>query len=306
MRVHTASPELVSPTVDPSYPPEYNPHLLPQLVAKPWLRPSPEPVTLLNCRVVDVVRGVLLDGLRTVTIEQGRIVSIDLPDETKHSPAGGVVDLAGRYLCPGLIDCHVHIIHTPGEASIAAMRTVPRELVTLRATYVLKTMLSRGFTTVRDLGGANKLIANAIEEGIIPGPRLFQCGFVISQTGGHGDSLPGVSGGSSEGCCGHVYSSGRTADGVPAVLKAVREELKAGADFIKLMIGGGVASPYDAIESVQFTREEVRAATETAWNSGRKMCTAHAYTVDAIRHAVENGARGIEHGNLLDRPTAEM
>ncbi|OCF42588.1 hypothetical protein I317_03573 [Kwoniella heveanensis CBS 569] len=289
-----------------TYPPTYNPHLLPELVAKPWLRELSPAVTLLHCKVIDTEAGKLLDGMRTVKLRAGKIVSIDKGGETANIGGKNVVDVEGRYICPGLIDCHVHIIHTPGEASIASMRTVPRELVTLRSTYVLESMLKRGFTTIRDLGGANKMIANAIEEGIIEGPRLLQCGYVISQTGGHGDSLPGISGGSGEGCCGHVYSSGRTADGVPAVLKAVREELKGGADFIKLMIGGGVASPYDALESVQFTRDEVRAATETAWNSGRKMCTAHAYTVDAIIHAIENGVRGIEHGNILDKPTAEM
>ncbi|WVF68082.1 hypothetical protein IAT40_002845 [Kwoniella sp. CBS 6097] len=292
-------------TPEAKYPPTYNPHLLPELVAKPWMKQPSLAITLLNCKVIDTEAGRLLDGLRTVKLEGGKVVSIEKTD-LSIAAEGSVVDVKGRYICPGLIDCHVHIIHTPGEASIASMRIVPRELVTLRSTYVLKSMLKRGFTTIRDLGGANKMIANAIEEGLIEGPRLFQCGYVISQTGGHGDSLPGVSGGNGEGCCGHVYSSGRTADGVPAVLKAVREELKGGADFIKLMIGGGVASPYDALESVQFTKEEVRAATETAWNSGKKICTAHAYTVEAINHAIENGVKGIEHGNILDIPTAEM
>ncbi|WVW81025.1 hypothetical protein I302_103016 [Kwoniella bestiolae CBS 10118] len=290
----------------PTYPPTYNPHVVPSLVPKPWVPPPSTRVTLINCRVVDVVKGRIIPELQTIKLEAGKITSISETSKDMEEESRNVVDVDGRYICPGLIDCHVHIIHTPGEPTIAQMRQVPRELAALRSTYVLRTMLTRGFTTVRDLGGANKLIANALEEGVISGPRLIQCGYVISQTGGHGDSLPSISGGNGEGCCGHVYSSGRTADGVPAVLKAVREEIKAGADFIKLMIGGGVASPYDSIESIQFTPDEVKAATMTAWNSGRLMCTAHAYTPDAIRHAVDNGVRGIEHGNLLDEPTAQL
>ncbi|WWC92108.1 uncharacterized protein L201_007062 [Kwoniella dendrophila CBS 6074] len=288
-----------------TYPPTYNPHVVPSLVPKPWLRPPSTKVTLVNCKIIDVVKGKVLPELQTVKLEGGKIVSIIPSSEVEENDRNNIVDIDGHYLCPGLIDCHVHIIHTPGEPTIAQMRQVPRELAALRSTFVLRTMLTRGFTTVRDLGGANKLIANALEEGVISGPRLIQCGYVISQTGGHGDSLPSISG-ANEGCCGHVYSSGRTCDGVPGVLKAVREEIKAGADFIKLMIGGGVASPYDSIESIQFTPEEVRAATYTAWNSGRLTCTAHAYTPEAIRHAVDNGVKGIEHGNCLDEDTAKL
>ena len=147
------------------------------------------------------------------------------------------------------------------------------QLITLRSTFVLKAMLSRGFTTVRDTGGATKFIATCLSENLIIGPRLFQCGKAISQTGGHGDfGSPALSGGDGVGCCGgHVQSLGRTADGVPMVLKATREELKQGADFIKIMVGGGVASETDGIETVQYTAEEVRAVTTTAWQMGKKM-----------------------------------
>ena len=206
------------------------------------------------------------------------------------------------------------------------MVSTSNQLVTLRATFVLRSMLSRGFTTVRDTGGASKHLANAIAEGLIAGPRLFQCGKAISQTGGHGDFGAGESGGDGVGCCsGHVQSMGRTADGVPAVLKATREELKQGADFIKIMVGGGVVSETDAIETVQYTPEEVRACTDAAWRMGKRMVrrgppermveegvlltyqvTAHAYTDEAIEHAVTNGVRGIEHGNLMSAKTAKM
>jgi imidazolonepropionase-like amidohydrolase len=167
-------------------------------------------------------------------------------------------------------------------------------------------MVRRGFTTARDTGGASKLIAESIEEGLLEGPRLFQCGKALSQTGGHGDFSPAKSGGSDTGCCGgHAQSVGRTADGVPQVLKATRKELKAGADFIKIMVGGGVASETDAIETVQFTAEEIQAITTTCRQMGKKHTTAHAYTVDAVNHAIDNGVKGIEHGNLIDKATAQ-
>ena len=92
---------------------------------------------------------------------------------------------------------------------------------------------------------------------------------------------------------------------MPQVLKAVREELKAGADFIKIMVGGGVASEADAIETVQYSAEEIQAITRTCAQMGRRHTTAHAYTNEAIRHAIDNGVKGIEHGNLMDKETAE-
>lgn len=159
------------------------------------------------------------------------------------------------------------------------MVRTPPQLITLRTTFILKSMLARGFTSVRDTGGATKHLANSIAEGLIPGPRLFQCGFAISQTGGHGDFSPAISGGDGLGCCGgHAESLARTADGVPAVLKATREELKQGADFIKIMVGGGVASETDAIETVQYSSEEIRAVTSTAWQMGKKMVGAKSRT----------------------------
>lgn len=176
---------------------------------------------------------------------------------------------------------------------------------------------------MRDCGGATKIIAEALHEGLIEGPRLFQCGKAISQTGGHGDFAAVGTPGMSVACCGgHSISLGRVADGVPAVLKAVREELKQGADFIKIMLGGGVASECDAIETVQYSLEEVKAVTSSAWQYGKKMVclpytlprwyvliqqtTAHAYTIEAINHAIEGGCRGIEHGNLMDKATAKL
>ena len=157
---------------------------------------------------------------------------------------------------------------------MADMIRTPEQLVTLRSTYILKSMLDRGFTTVRDTGGATKFLATSISENLVAGPRLFQCGKAISQTGGHADYSAAISGGNdiNPGCCGgHSATIGRVADGVPSVLTAVREELKQGADFIKIMLGGGVSSETDGIETVQYSPAEVRAVTDSAWQMGKKM-----------------------------------
>lgn len=254
--------------------------------------------------MVDAGAGRLLDGLHGIKVHHDQIAAVEPMSTLALEPNAAVHDIAGAYLCPGLIDAHVHVTAVPGVQTMAALVNVPDQVVTLRSIYVLKGMLSRGFTTVRDTGGATKFLADAIAEGLVSGPRLYQCGQALSQTGGHGDFATGE--GKSTCCGGHSLSLGRVADGVPAVLRAVREELKQGADFIKVMLGGGVASESDAIETVQFLPEEVRAITTSAWQMGKKMVTAHAYTVEAIRHAIDNGVRGIEHGNLIDVDTAKL
>ncbi|KIK68405.1 hypothetical protein GYMLUDRAFT_54046 [Collybiopsis luxurians FD-317 M1] len=294
----------------PGAPTETRPSLLPKLAIKPWLSAPPPSIALINVMIVDPKSGSLLGSennakLHTVVIKDGMFIEVrptaDQDKDLDNSEKTHVVDLAGEYyVCPGLIDCHVHVTAVPGVKTMGELMRVNPQEVNLRTTYILKEMLSRGFTTVRDTGGATKVLANAIEEGLIEGPRLFQCGKALSQTGGHGDFSPAVSGGHELGCCGggDIGLFGRVADGVPAVLSAVRGELKAGADFIKIMIGGGVASETDAIETVQYTAEEVRAITTTS--------TAHAYTIEAIRHAIDNGVQGIEHGNLIDEATANL
>ncbi|KAM5542990.1 hypothetical protein V8D89_003374 [Ganoderma adspersum] len=282
--------------------------LLPKLALKPWIRSSPPSLVLRNAQVVDPAQSTLLPGRQDVVIENGLVLSVTpvgvQPGIAPKDPPPLSVDLGGKFLCPGLIDCHVHVTAVPGVKTMSELVQTPEQLIHLRTTYVLREMLLRGFTTVRDTGGASKALASAIAEGLISGPRLIQCGKALSQTGGHADFGP--SGGSSGCCAGHSQSLGRTADGVPQVLKATREELKGGADFIKIMCGGGVASPTDAIETVQFTAEELQAITTTCKQMGNKHTTAHAYTDDSVRHAIDNGVKGIEHGNLISRETAEL
>ncbi|KAF2725961.1 hypothetical protein K431DRAFT_280690 [Polychaeton citri CBS 116435] len=164
-------------------------------------------------------------------------------------------------------------------------------------------MLDRGFTTIRDCGGAHSAIKEAIADGVFRGPRLFIAGHALSQSGGHAD-FRGRHDHSA--CCGGALTGlGRICNGVPQCMQAVREEIRTGSDFIKIMGSGGVSSPTDKIDHLQFTGEEIRAMVMCAANA-KTYVTAHAYTTEAIRHCIENGVKGIEHGNFLDKDTAEL
>jgi imidazolonepropionase-like amidohydrolase len=172
----------------------------------------------------------------------------------------------------------------------------------LRQPFVASQTLCRGFTTVRDVGGASLALKEAIADGVFPGPRLFIANHALSQTGGHGD-VRGPHDKSTI-CCGEASGLSVVCDGVTECIRAAREQLRTSADFVKIMVGGGVASPADKLENTQFTSDEVKAICEVARSYGTWV-TAHAYTPRAIRHAVENGVTGIEHGNFIDEDTAK-
>ena len=214
-----------------------------------------------------------------------------------------VIDCGKRTLMPGLIDCHVHVFLS--EVNIRNLESVPLTLMTARAADLMKGMIDRGFTTVRDTGGADWGIKVAVESGLLPGPRLFISGRAIGPTGGHSDSRRRTDTGAPCNCCNAMVYSMALADGPDAVRKAVREQMRQGADQVKIMCSGGVASPYDPLDSLQFSPEEIAAATDEAKNFGRYVL-AHAYTPEAITRAVTNGVRTIEHGNLIDAKSARL
>lgn len=252
-----------------------------------------------GANLLDVAAGELRPG-HWVRVEGDRIVEV--ADREIRAPEARRIDARGRTLMPGLIDCHVHAVIT--TLNLAAMESKPATLVAHEARRILEGMLSRGFTSVRDAGGADWGLAEAVERGLVKGPRLFHSGRVLSQTGGHGDFRPRTE---EVGCACQIHSTGfsHVADGVPAVRRAAREELRRGATQVKIMASGGVASPTDPVWNVQYSAEEMRAIVEEAagW---RTYAMAHAYTPEAITRAVEAGVRTIEHGNLIDAETAAL
>lgn len=236
-----------------------------------------------------------------VLVEGGRFREVsDRPIGANHAR---VIDCGGRTLMPGLIDCHVHIYLS--ELSISALEHIPVSLLTARAAPLLLGMLNRGFTTVRDTGGADWGIKEAVEKGFLPGPRLFISGRAIGPTGGHSDNRRRTDVHQHCRCCDGLVFTMAIADGADNVRAVVREELRQGADAIKIMVSGGVASPYDPLDSRQFSIPEIAAAVEEA-TAFKRYVLAHAYTPDAIVRAVSQGVRTIEHGNLIDAATARM
>ncbi|MDP6389741.1 MAG: amidohydrolase family protein [Alphaproteobacteria bacterium] len=255
-------------------------------------------IHLKNGALFDAEAPELLEG-HEVLVEDDRIVEVsDKPIKTK---ADHVLDLGGKALLPGLIDCHVHVNSV--VVGKAAMERLPSSLVTAKARAFMEAMLMRGFTTVRDAGGADWGMRTAVEEGHFAGPRLFIAGKVISQTGSHFDQRPPVD--QPHGCaCGYFPTRlAWVCDGVPEVRHAARDEIRKGANQIKIMASGAVASPSDPVDHTQLALDEIAAAVEVA-EAANTYVMAHAYTGRAIKRAVECGVRTIEHGNLLDEETA--
>ncbi|GES70307.1 hypothetical protein SCEPF1_0049004600 [Saccharomyces cerevisiae] len=244
-----------------------------------------------------------------IFIEQGIISKVEFGSEkpvTVDEVAFEIIDGTGKYVTPGLIDSHVHIASVAGEADLTKLMLMPKSVALLRIRYTLEAALARGFTTVRDCGGAEGFLKAEIHQGSLNGPRLITCGHAISQTGGHGDLRSGALPASAfDSCSCHFGQVGVVADGVPECYKAAREEFRRGADFIKIMGGGGVASPTDKISNKQFCDDEIKALVDVA-NSYHTYVTAHAYTAEAIQNCIKLGVKGIEHGNLLDERTAEL
>src|SRR5882724_7845356 len=214
-----------------------------------------------------------------------------------------VIDCGGRTLMPGLIDSHVHVVLS--EVVIRNMESVPLTLMTARAAELMRRMLDRGFTSVRDTGGADWGLKEATDKWLLAGPRLFIAGRAIGPTGGHSDGRRRTDFGVRCQCCNALSFSMGVADGIAEVRRAVREEMRQGCDQVKIMMSGGVASPYDPLDSLQFSEGEIAAATDEAKNFGRYVL-AHAYTPEAITRAVTNGVRTIEHGNLIDAKSAKL
>lgn len=253
---------------------------------------------LRNATLFDGVTADLTDHI-DVLIEGSRIVEVSSTPIRRDG--SDVIELAGRVLMPGLIDAHFHA-YSP-TFHMHTLDTMPRALLVSYAARFLREALQRGFTTVRDPGGGDVGLALAVRKGLINGPRFLFGGKALSQTGGHGDMRPPHEVSS----CGCAYSGVITqlVDGPDQVRHVVREELRRGANHIKVMMSGGVASPSDPLWMDQFTDEELRVAVEEAARR-HKYVAAHCHTDEAARRCVSLGVRSIEHGTRISDSTARM
>lgn len=251
-----------------------------------------------NANVIDTDAGQVLAD-HHVAIEGGRIAEVSATPITAQDAAR--IDLRGRTLMPGLIDSHVHV--TACTANFTELQRMSPFYVAAAAARIMGGMLERGFTTVRDVGGAEFGLARAQAEGLIRGPRVIYGGKAISPTGGHGDVRP-------MGVDRHddAYNQpglGCIVDGVPELRRRAREEIRRGAHHIKIMGNGGISSPTDRITSDQFSLEEIAAAVEEA-EMANLYVVVHAYTARSIMRAVGQGVRSVEHGNLADQEAIDL
>jgi len=254
-----------------------------------------------NVRPFDSRRGVLGAPSRIV-IDDGRIAEVT--PEPRKVDAARRIDGGGRVALPGLIDAHVHVTAYMHDLMGQALK--PPSLVVAESSRILRDMLQRGFTTVRDAAGADFGLQEAVARGLFEGPRLHIAGFPISQTGGHADMRPKGARLREMFCsCAGLGLIGAIADGVGEVRRAVREQVRNGANQIKIMAGGGIASPSDPLEGTQFSLDELKAACEEA-EAANLYAMAHAYSPRAVTRAVQAGVRSIEHGNLIDAATARV
>jgi imidazolonepropionase-like amidohydrolase len=248
-----------------------------------------------NCFDTDTLS---FTGTKTLVTEDGVIASVG-EDTGKADVA---IDAKGAFTLPGFIDAHVHFrLTTLDFHKLAKWSEVEFGIAMARLAHET---VQRGFTTVRDLGGDVEGLILAIKNGMAVGPRIVRAGRMLTQTGGHGDVESGTL--AVPQCACHMRHSafGIVADGVEAVRKAARHNLRDGSDFLKVHASGGVATPRDPLESIQYTPGEIAAAVEEARHR-QTYVAAHAYSPESITMAVEAGVHSIEHGNMLDAAAAK-
>jgi imidazolonepropionase-like amidohydrolase len=270
-------------------------------IAPPGQEP---PIALTNFLLFDGKSGGLRVGL-SLLIEGGRIKSI--ATGSPAAPEGArPIDCGGRVVVPGLIDAHWHSVFA--ALPVSSLFAADVGYIFLAASAEAERTLMRGFTTVRDLGGPSFPLKQAIDEGIVPGPRIYPCGAMITTSGGHGDlrplqDIPRSPGGPLSPM--EETGGAMIADSADEVRLRVREQLLQGASQIKLVGGGGVSSPRTALDMTTFSEPELRAGVETArdWNT---YVAVHAYAPATIQRAIAAGAQCIEHAHLMDEATAQL
>jgi imidazolonepropionase-like amidohydrolase len=243
------------------------------------------------------IRGALLiDGngawneRTTLIVEGSRIATIG-PDARVKIPKGArVIEGRGRTVLPGLIDCHIHYCLDASPDSIRSLERDDPAVTAVKAVAHARATLEAGITTVRDVGSRAHIsisVTRAIRAGIVPGPRTLNAGLAICMTGGH------------------AWFIGRQADGPDEILKAVREQIRAGADVIKFIATGGVLTPGVSPGAAQLTFEELRAGVEEAARAGRRVA-AHAHGAEGMKNAIRAGVHSIEHGTMMDEEALDL
>jgi len=297
----TATPPIVvadtpPPATDPAQP------------AAPPPAPAPAPqapvVVFNNVRIFDGVNGQL--SAASSVLVRGQIIEKIGANGSLTAEGAQVIDGGGRTLMPGLIDAHWHSMFA--GVTLQQAMNADEGYLNLAAGVEARRTLMRGFTSVRDVGGAVWGVKAAIDDGVVDGPRIWPSGAMISVTSGHGDfrgmsDLPRTLG--APGSRHDIVGDSAIADSPDEVRLRVREQLMRGASQIKLTAGGGVSSPHSPLDVVTFSEEEVRAAVGAARDWGTYV-TVHAYTPTAIQRAIRAGVLCIEHASLMDDATAQQ
>ena len=265
---------------------------------------APAEVVFRNVRVFDGKSDRLTAP--TSVLVRGNLIAAIGPAAVASAPTATVVEGEGRTLMPGLIDAHWHTLLV--RPRFTELLTVDVGYLNVLGAAEATATLMRGFTTVRDVGGPSFGLKRAIDEGVLPGPRIYPSGAMISVTSGHGDfraswEVPRTIGAPASRA--EQVGAAMIADGPDEVTVRVREQLMQGASQIKLTAGGGVSSPHSPLDVSTFTEAELRAAVEAAANWGTYV-TVHAYTPAAVQRAIAAGVQCIEHAHLMDDATARM
>jgi imidazolonepropionase-like amidohydrolase len=264
---------------------------------------QPERILLTHVRLFDGKSDSLRPGIQ-ILIEGNRIASVDAANNPPPEGAR-VIDCGDRVLMPGLIDAHWHAVYAAVPLPVL-MEGDPGMIFAASTAEAERTLL-RGFTTIRDLGGPTFSFKRAIDNGLIPGPRIFPSGAMITTTGGHGDlrlptEIPRDGGRLSTS---ELMGAAAIVDDTGDLKLRVREQLLQGASQIKIVAGGGVSSPRSPLDMSTFSEDEIRAAVEVAkdWNT---YVTVHAYASNTVERSLRAGVSCVEHGHLIDERTARM
>ncbi len=263
------------------------------------MKSTPETIVIKNATIID---GTGADPVANgyVVIENERIKEVGSGDSGNIPSNAHTLDCRGQSLLPGLVDAHVHLGAVDANI-IEQQRRYFSSLLVVKTLKIMEQTLDQGFTTVRDAGGADPGFRAAVDQGLVPGPRLFVCGPPLSQTGGHADfRLPTDIAPPVRNAAG---LASWICDGVDEVRRATRDLLRQGVDHIKVMAGGGAMSPSDEIDTSQYSLEELKAVVFEAESAGTYVM-AHCYSDRSILNSVATGVRSIEHGNLLTEKAA--